>query len=395
MPTVTGTHDITGTRARVFEIVELKAREFFKARGFKEIRTPILEYEEVFVKSLGETSDIVCKQMYVFEDRDGKRVVLRPEGTAPCVRAYIETGMYAKEPYAKLFYIGSMFRRERPQRGRYRQFHQIGCEIFGSDNPISDTELISSLSDFLKELNLKVKLKINSVGCPECRWKFTEQIVKFLEKVELCNDCRERVKRNPLRALDCKKDSDKMISAPYTLDFICKNCLGKYGLVREYLCTLGVDFEEDHRLVRGLDYYTGIVFEAFVGDLAVAAGGRYDFLVEMMGGPKTPAAGFAIGTDRVVDLLKEPPRESVTHYVVFKPGVSDYALCVIKKLREAGIKADADFRAGSLKSQMRKANSSGANFAIILGERERRNGTVTLRNLGTGEQKVISIDELV
>mgnify|MGYP005848715583 CR=1 FL=1 len=386
MPTVTGTHDIINNEEILY--IYSKAEKFFSDNGFTRIETPILEYSEVFRRTLGETSDIVIKQMYEFDDKDGKRVVLRPEGTAPVVRAYIENGFNVKESLSKLYYIGPMFRRERPQKGRYRQFNQIGCEILGASEPIADAYLIFILSEFFRQLGIEHSIQINSIGCKKCRPTYT------IENVELCDDCKRRKVSNPLRILDCKEDRSKI---PLLANFLCEDCSQHYKSVKELLSTLKINFVENPYIVRGLDYYTKTVFEVFAEDeeIAISAGGRYDDLVRIMGGKDTPALGFAIGVERILNLIKFPKPEQKRIFIVYLPGCEGYALEVFSKLQREGLPVEIVLRGGSLKSQMRFANSKKSNIVIITGEEEKQSKSVTLKNMETGEQKKLLLSEAV
>ena len=417
MPEVKGTHDLLGDDIKKINFLEGKAREFFLNLGFEEIRTPVIEYSHVFRKSLGDTSEVVMHEMYVFEDKDGSEIVLRPEGTAPVVRAYIEK-IRGKSPRAKLFYIGPMFRRERPQKGRYRQFHQIGCEMLGFDSPESDAYLIFTLSKFLKSVKVPHTIKINSVGCPECRPKYTEEVRKFFsgKSNALCDDCKKRLERNPLRIIDCKKDREIITQwdkeTPKITDFLCDLCDKNFDVVKRTLELLSVDFSEDPYIVRGLDYYTGVVFEFFHSSdekNAIAAGGRYDNLVEVLGGPPTPAVGFAMGEERVAQFLETEHEKREGLFIIYTEDGKEKAFSLFKEIVDA--KSEGKFGLPSrvlrnmridisvepqksIKSQLRYADSRNFEFVFIIGKNEVEEGTITLRDLAKSEQfKIKGLDE--
>ncbi len=312
---VKGVRDILPEEAAVWRDVEQTARKVFSLYGFQEIRIPIFEKTEVFVRSIGETSDIVEKEMYTFTDRGGESLTLRPEGTASVVRAYVENRMDNLAGVQKLYYTGPMFRAERPQAGRFRQFHQIGAEVFGTENPAIDAELIVMLMDFFGALEVEgLKVSLNSLGCPQCRPMYREALAGFLKKnmESLCADCQRRVERNPMRALDCKSAGCKstVSGAPSLENYLCQSCRESLDGVKKPLFDLKIPIVIDPGLVRGLDYYSRTAFEVTSGQLgaqnAVAGGGRYDTLVEQFGGPPTPAIGFALGMERLVSLLKQP-----------------------------------------------------------------------------------------
>lgn len=396
---IRGFQDIYGENAKKYRFVVDTAREVFDRYNFEEIILPYVEDVSLFVRSVGEETDIVQKEMYVFEDKGGRKVALRPEGTASAVRAYIEERLYAKGGYHKLFYEGAMFRYERPQAGRYRQFHQIGAEIFGVDSPMADAELIKMVKDILDKLGINVRLEINTLGDFESRKKYMEILKSYLKEYEkeLCEDCKKRIERNPLRVLDCKVESCREITknAPVLLDFLPEERLERYEKLKEYLKATGVDFDENPRLVRGLDYYTDTVFEFITDKIGaqgtVAAGGRYDYLVEQLGGPKTPALGFAAGIERLMLLIENLPGEKLLFAIV--PVTSDFnikALEVAERLRKEGMKTELILKEGSMKSKMKLSNKMGASFVVFVSEKPE------LKDMETGEQEIFeNIEDLI
>ncbi|WP_457601455.1 histidine--tRNA ligase [Hydrogenivirga sp.] len=395
-----GFHDILGEELRKFRRVTSVVRDLLRRYNYEEIITPVVEYAKVFERSIGEATDIVQKEMFVFKDRKGRLLALRPEGTAGVVRAYIQNKLYALRPYHKLFYEGPMFRYERPQAGRYRQFHQIGAEVFGVAEPHADAELLKLVSDILHELSIPATLEVNSLGCKVCRPAYREALVEYLHSVsgELCRDCVDRKDRNPLRVLDCKIETCQLAvrEAPKMHDFLCEECREHYSKLKEYLDELGVRYRENPNLVRGLDYYTRTVFEAVSDELgaAVIAGGRYDYLVEEFGGPPTPALGFAVGVERLTLLIEAPEREYELYFVVPFGDVHAYAVKVADLLRSKGRVVELSYRKGNLKKQLEFANKLGADYAVIIGENEVKEGVVSLKDMRTGEQRKVKPEEL-
>ncbi|HIE60091.1 MAG TPA: histidine--tRNA ligase [Persephonella sp.] len=396
---IRGFQDIYGENAKKYRKIIDTARKIFDKYNFEEIILPFIEDISLFKRSVGEATDIVQKEMYIFEDKGGRAIALRPEGTASVVRAYIEEGMYAKGGYKKLFYEGAMFRYERPQAGRYRQFHQIGAEIFGVDTVVADAELIKMVKEILDELKIEVRLEINSLGSFEDRKEYIRQLKKFLEskKENLCETCQTRIETNPLRVLDCKvkqcKEETKI--APLITNYLSEKSLERYTKLKEYLKALGIQFTENPRLVRGLDYYTDTVFE-FITDkigaqAAVAAGGRYDKLVSQLGGPETPALGFAAGVERLMLLVEGLPEGKPLTVVI--PVVSDYNIRALKSsnlLRSKDIKTETLLKEGSLKSKMKLANKLNAKFVIFVSDK------YELKYMDTGEQEIFeNIEDLV
>jgi len=408
MQTIRGFRDILPEQIRLWQKVEKLAVELFTAFGYEEIRIPVLEKTDLFARSIGEATDIVEKEMYTFDDRNGDKLTLRPEATASICRAYIQHKMYAAEPVKKFYMTGPMFRRERPQKGRYRQFYQIDAEVFGLDSPYVDCELIFLLNELFKHLGLTgLTAHINSLGCPECRPGFTRALLAFLEKrkQDLCDICNQRMTRNPLRVLDCKVQTcqESLTGAPATVDHLCPACEDHFNTVKTTLEKQGVAFSVDKSLVRGLDYYTRTAWEIQTTSLgaqsAVAGGGRYDGLVKELGGPDTPAIGFAIGFDRLVEIMEQlipVPAEPGPDLFIVALGDPAMALAyhLSCDLNQAGIRTDTDFRGKSLKALMKRADKRNARYVLIAGQAELDDNALILRNMQTKEQVSIPMDRL-
>ena len=405
---IRGFKDILPGEVELWQHIEKTARSLLESFGFKEIRIPIMEHAELFARSIGEDTDIVEKEMYTFPDRKGNLITLRPEATASVVRSYIQHKLYAKDPVRKLYSIGTMFRWERPQNGRYRQFYQINAEVFGIDSPFIDAQLIFILAVFFKRLSAtEVKAHINSLGCRICRPEFKEALSVFLlaAKEELCSDCRRRRERNPLRVLDCKVPSCRlaMEDAPSILDHLCPECSRHFEAVKHALEKFKVSFVVDKRLVRGLDYYTRTTFEIQTGALgaqnAVAGGGRYDSLVKALGGPDQPAVGFAIGLDRFVEMTDLKAKDFAQNPDIFIAALGEKSMSMAFDwtcdFGLEGIIAELDFAGKSLKSQMKRADRLGAKHVLIVGEKELEEKAVILRNMTTKEQISVPLDNLV
>lgn len=405
-----GTKDILPDTVAQWLHLENAIRDICRCYGYREIRTPIFEHTELFLRGIGETTDVVEKEMYTFSDRGGRNLTLRPENTASAVRSYLQNKLYAAESLVKLFYIGSMFRYDRPQAGRYREFHQFGVEALGEMNPAVDVEIILLAIEFLRSLGLKeLVLHLNSVGCPKCRPAYRTKLQEFFQsqKEELCTDCQSRFARNPLRILDCKKEHCRILSqgAPRITDCLCDDCRTHFAKVKSCLASMGIPFELDVNLVRGLDYYTKTAFEVQYTPLgaqsAVAGGGRYDGLVEEIGGDATPGIGFAIGLERVLLALeKQGLLQETTKYVdVFFVALGEIAEMASFKLmqeaRASGLIAMMDFSGRSLKAQMKQANKKKARFVAIIGEDEVKDATISLKDMKIGEQKKIVFEELI
>ncbi|MFH1848470.1 MAG: histidine--tRNA ligase [Candidatus Omnitrophota bacterium] len=388
--------------------LENTARDLFDLYGFSEIRTPILEETALFTRSIGDATDIVSKEMFSFTDRGERNLSLRPEGTAPVVRSYIENDLGKKAGLCKLYYAGPMFRSERPQAGRLRQFYQLGVEVIGSASPYADAEVMILMMELLQKLGLDgAELKLNSLGCADDKEKFNRLLKKELsgQKSALCKDCQARFDKNILRIFDCKNESCKRLlrAAPDMLEHICGGCRDHFDKVKEALSRQKVGFTVDPRLVRGLDYYTQTAFEVTHKNLgsqnAVGAGGRYDKLVRELGGPDAPACGFAVGLDRIALALDENKKAAVKAAIkVFVVPLGGEAqakgFSILQELRKQGIAAEMDYDARSLKAQMRRADKSGADYAVIIGEDELKKGAVIIRNMKDKSQRELGFGQI-
>jgi len=405
---IRGFKDILPGEVEIWQHIEKTARSLFESFGYREIRIPIMERTELFARSIGEDTDIVEKEMYTFPDRKGDLITLRPEATASVCRAYIQHKLHAQDPVQKFYTIGPMFRRERPQKGRYRQFYQINSEIFGVESPLADVELILILTELLARLAVTdTQAHINSLGCPDCRPGFKSALTAFLDGVsdQLCSDCTRRKDRNPLRVLDCKVPTcrEAMEQAPSIIDHLCPVCAEHFEIVKDQLQALEVPFTVDKRLVRGLDYYTRTTFEIQTGALgaqsAVAGGGRYDGLVKMLGGPDTPATGFAIGFDRLAEIVDQIQTGTVPGLPLFVAALGTQSQTLafqwVCRLARDGIKAAMDYEGRSLKSQMKRANRMNAQYVLMVGDDELAKGAAILRNMSTKEQMPVRLDNPV
>lgn len=399
---VKGFKDILPEESGKWRYIEDKAREIFAGFGVREIRTPLLEKTELFQRGIGSTTDIVEKEMYTFLDRGDDYLTLRPEATASVIRSYVEHSLFAADPVAKLFTIGPMFRRERPQKGRFRQFHQINVEYLGLDDPRADGEIILLLTYLLKSVGLtKLGLELNSLGCPACRPAFREAILNFLasENKGLCEDCRRRYHTNPLRVLDCKVEGCReiMAGAPRLGDFLCPPCEAHQATVRKILEDFGIDYKINPQMVRGLDYYTRTAFEVtteFLGaQNAIAGGGRYDSLVAELGGPNISGIGFAIGMERLIALLPQNKDDFTARPDLFLAALGEEAQAAAfalgNRLRLRGLWVEMDYAGKSLKSQMKRADKFGSRYALILGEKEMAEKKAFLRNMSESTQETI------
>jgi len=404
-----GTSDILPKEQAYWRYIEQKVVSICQLYGYERIDSPAFEDTGLFARSVGEETDIVEKQMYTFEDRVGNKITLRPEGTAPVCRAYLEHGMHNSPQPVKLYYIASIFRYERPQAGRYRQHYQFGYEAIGDDDPALDAEVIDIAWQFFQSLNLRhLSLQLNSIGCKQCRPGYLATLKDYYPDhiSKLCPDCKRRLKRNPLRLLDCKKPSCQQIAnaAPRSIDYLCSQCEAHFNRLERYLSLLEIPFEVNHRLVRGLDYYTRTVFEiqpeAEGGQSTLGGGGRYDDLIEELGGKPTPAIGFAAGIERIILNLKKQnvPIPALPRPQVFIAHVGDEArdeaIKLTARLRRAGIGVIEAASSKSLKAQLRQANTLGARHAVIIGEQEIKSGTVMLRDMTTAQQKTIPLNQL-
>jgi histidyl-tRNA synthetase len=406
---IKGFSDILPDVAETWRFVEDKAREIFALYNFAEIRIPILEKTELFSRSLGETTDIVEKEMYTFADQDAKGTLLtlRPEGTAGVVRAYIESEMYKVEPVRKFYYMGPMFRRERPQKGRLRQFHQIGAEALGRADPWIDAETLLLLADFFSAIRLKgPSLQLNSLGCAQCRPRYREKLLDFLKQQEpaLCANCRRRMEQNPLRVLDCKEPGCVAATkdAPSILEALCPGCREHFESVQSALEREGIAYILNPRMVRGLDYYCRTTFEWTSDQLgsqnAVAAGGRYDGLVKDLGGPSIPGVGFALGVERVALLLGMSgaitPQVPSLYIVWVGNQARDWAFPLVHRMRRHGLAVEMEGEPRSMKSQMRRADKLGASSVLIIGEDELERGQLVLRDMAKKQQIEVGIGEV-
>ena len=402
-----GFKDILPEEVILWKYIEDAARDIFQRFSFSEIRLPILEKTELFARAIGEATDIVEKEMYTFVD---KQVTMRPEATASLIRAYIEHGLYVQKPVQRLFTIGPMFRHERPQKGRLRQFHQMDIEVLGSENPLVDAELMAMAAMLFGELKISVSLELNSLGCPQCRPDYRIQLLSFIESRldALCEDCRRRSSTNPMRVLDCKKDHcrHQVEEAPSILAHLCPDCEAHFEAVQKGLQQLGVDYSLNKFMVRGLDYYCRTTFEFVSSDLgaqsAVCAGGRYDGLIEKLGGPgKSAGIGFAMGIERLVLLMQQQEKSAVASpgldlFVIGlgeKGGELGYGL--IHEMRQQRCRVAMDHEGRSLKSQMKQANKGGARYVLIIGDNELASGKGVLKNMATQQQQDVELDSSV
>lgn len=404
-----GTNDVGPGDIELWHKLEEKIRQVCAAYGYSELRTPMFEHTELFQRGIGEATDIVEKEMYTFVDRGERSLTLRPEGTAPAVRAYLENNLGAGALPVKLYYYGPMFRYERPQAGRYRQFTQFGLEVLGSSDPLLDVEAILLPLELYKACGLSgFQVEINSIGCPKCRPSYRQELVEYFEPHvdRLCSSCRSRLHRNPLRLLDCKVEScqEVLAGAPQIGRHLCPECSAHFAQVLAYLDALGVDYKLNHRLVRGFDYYTKTVFEVTSAELgaqnAIGAGGRYDGLVEELGGKPTPAVGFAVGVERLLlaiqgqDKFQAEPAAPHVYLVHFGGESKLRAAQVAYFLRGQGLWAELDYLERSIKAQMKAANRLGSRYVAIFGEEELGRNSIVLRNMRDGQEQEINLQDL-
>jgi len=404
-----GTNDILPEETGKWQFVEAKIRELCRRYGYQEIRTPVFEHTELFVRGIGEATDIVEKEMYAFTDRSGRSLALRPEGTAGVVRAFVEHRLDARSLPVKLYYLGPMFRYEKPQAGRYRQFAQFGVEAIGSIDPFLDVEMIMLPIELYRACGLDgFQVQVNSIGCPKCRVQYREALLKHLgaNVDQFCPNCRRRIERNPLRVLDCKEEKCRALvgQVPLITDYLCLECADHFQQVKEHLDQLGIDYVLNPQLVRGLDYYTKTVFEITVPTLgaqnAIGAGGRYDGLVEEVGGKPLPAVGYAVGLERLLLALDqqagryyEEPRPDA--YVAHFGGVTKAkAVEIVTDLRRRGLWVEMDYLGRSLKAQMKSADKLGCRSAVIIGESELERQIVKVRHMATGDEQDVKLDQI-
>ena len=401
--TLRGFRDILGEEIHKFRIIEDISRKYFGLLGFREIEIPILEKTELFVRSIGDTTDIVEKEMFTFRDIGGDSLTMRPEATAGMVRSYLQEGMHVKERMSKVFTIGPMFRHERPQKGRFREFHQVDVEVFGVKDPLVDAELLWMISMMLHELNINdYCMEVNSVGCKTCRETFRDMLVSYFEEKKdgLCEDCARRLLRNPLRIFDCKNTRCIEISqnSPLLYNYLCDECSEHFNAFLGYISDFGVEVTINKRLVRGLDYYTKTVFEVTSDELgaqkAFIAGGRYDNLVEEMGGPSTPGIGFGAGVERLALLMKTAvlSEKPSCFFAYMGDRAKGYLVSFLKSFAKEGLPFNYSYEGKSLKSQMRYADSLHADFVLILGDDEIDKNSITLRNMRNKEQQNLLLD---
>lgn len=400
-----GTKDILPSEVYKWHYIENLMRKLAATYGCRELRTPIFEHTELFKRGVGETTDIVQKEMYTFEDRGGRSITLKPEGTAPAVRAFIENSLYGDAQPTKMFYFIPAFRYEKMQKGRLREHHQFGVEVFGSKDSSVDAELISMVMEVYRHFGIEnLELHINSIGCPNCRKKYNDALRAFLEsrKDELCSTCLTRLEKNPLRILDCKVDTCKEIvkEAPIILDFICDECKDHFEKLKAYLTAMNINYIVDPMVVRGLDYYTKTIFEVMDNGFTLCGGGRYDGLINEIGGQQIPAVGFGMGLERLLLTLEEKGKE------IPKPDYMDLyigsmgeegkveAIKLVHKLRQNGLKCDCDHMFRSVKAQMKFANKIEAKFTTILGEEEVKSRTFRLKQMSDGTQFDCNLDNI-
>ena len=406
-----GTKDITPKDAYKWNYVENKFREICSLFGYEEMRRSVFDHTELFKRSVGDTTDIVQKEMYSFTDKGGRDITLKPEGTAGVVRAFIENKLYADTQPTKLFYITPCFRYERPQAGRQRQFHQFGIEALGSDKPLLDAEVIALAVQFFTEVGLKdLAVSINSVGCPTCRAEYNARLKEYLDKKSdvLCETCLERKDKNPMRVIDCKNPTCKenLQDIPFMIEHLCDDCKNHFEKVQEYLTEMGINFKIDKTIVRGLDYYKKTAFEIISNDIGsqstVCGGGRYDGLVEMLGGPKgISGIGFALGAERLLLTLEnnnieiENPKSTDIYIATIGDAAKTKSFKLIKDLRSNHISADNDHLDKSLKAQFKYSDKLNAKYTVVIGDDELANDTATLKNMKTSEQTTIKLSEIV
>ena len=406
---IKGTQDTLPSESYKIQFVEQSVLEIAKNYGYKEIRVPVFEHTELFQRGVGDTTDVVQKEMYTFEDKGGRSITLRPEGTAGVVRSYIEHGLFNEAQPQKVCYLISCYRYEKPQAGRLREFHQFGCECFGTASPAADAELISLVNDIFAFLDVKnLKIQINSIGCPECRKNYHKALQEYFEsrKDELCGTCLGRLERNPMRILDCKSPvcSDIAKDAPKVTDYLCDECDEHFKKVQQYLDAMNIPYEVNPSIVRGLDYYTKTVFEFVSTEIGaqgtVCGGGRYDGLVEEIGGNHTPALGFAMGMERLLMLMQAqgiefPPEAKCDLYIAsMGKNATLKASQIAADVRGNGMHAQFDIVGRSVKAQMKYANKIGAAYTVVLGDSEIEAGVAKVKNMADGSENEMNIDDI-
>jgi len=405
-----GTKDIMPSQVYKWHYVEKKFAEICDRFGFKEIRTPVFEHTELFTRGVGDTTDIVQKEMYTFNDHGNRSITLKPEGTSPAVRAFVEHKQYAEVQPTKLYYVTPCYRYEKPQSGRLREFHQFGIEIFGTSSMLADADVICLGHDFLKEMGITdIELRINSVGCPNCRKKHREALREYLKPRydELCDTCKSRYETNPMRIIDCKSEICQEIvkDAPMMIDFLCDDCKKAFEDVQKDLDAMGIEYVIDPRIVRGLDYYTKTAFEFVTTKIGaqgtVCGGGRYDNLIEEVGGPSTPGVGFGLGIERLLMLMDAcgyeiPEPEPVDAFIaVMGDAATAFGLKLIRQLRLAGVKAEMDTLQRNIKGQFKYADRLNAKYTIVIGDNELAEGVVSVKEMATSDQKQVKVEDLI
>lgn len=404
-----GTKDVTPFESYKWHYVEGVMRQTAREFGLNEIRTPVFEHTELFLRGVGDTTDIVNKEMYTFEDKGGRSITLKPEGTAGVARSYVENGLSELPQPIKMYYITPVFRYERPQAGRLREHHQFGIELYGSDSPYADVEVMGVAKTLFDKLGItELELNINSIGCPTCRKEYNKALFEYLKNYEqeLCPTCRERLYKNPLRILDCKEEKCKKITAgaPRVLDYLCGDCRNHHEEVKRLLTLVGIPYKVNPDIVRGLDYYTKTVFEFVSTSIGaqgtVCGGGRYNGLVEQVGGKHTPAVGFGMGIERLIMVLESlnigvgEPEVPTVYVAPLSKDEADVAFATVAELRKNGVFADTDLMSRSLKAQMKFAGKRGYKYVAVIGSEEREAGEVNLKNMSTGEESRVKINNL-
>jgi len=404
-----GTKDVLPQEAYKWHYVEDVIRQIARSYGYQEIRTPVFEHTELFERGVGDTTDIVQKEMYTFLDKGGRSITLKPEGTAGAARAYIEHKLYAEPQPIKMYYITPCYRYERPQAGRLREFHQFGVEVFGAPQASVDVEIITMAMTLFRRLGIKdLSVRINSIGCPKCRPVYHEVLKSYLagHLDELCDTCKERYEKNPLRILDCKVDQCKKVieGVPHMLDHLCEDCSSHFDETKRYLEAAGFDYTIDPMIVRGLDYYTKTVFEIVSGSIGaqgtVCGGGRYDGLVEECGGPQVPGVGFGLGLERLLLVMENQgvdiPKPTLCDlfFATIGEGTKEKAFELIRTLRDKGISSDMDHVGRSLKAQFKYADKLGARFVGTIGEEELAQGQLKLKEMTTGKEEMVAFDKI-